>query len=325
MFNPFELNRIDYRSLAVLFAAIGSAATIVTAAMPWLQPDTLSRRIKAVSTERERIRARERERLHAAQAKSNLRSKPAGLVKQLVETLNLSSWLSTETAKTQLAMAGFRGTGAEYAFLAFRLIAPIAFFVATVVYVFFIIHWAKPLFIKLGVAIAAAYLGIKAPELFLKNKIQKRQKELERAYPNTLDLLLICAESGMSIEHAVRKVSEEIGAESIAMAEEMSLLAAELSYLSERRQAFDNLNARTGLESIRSLTTVLVQSERYGTPLGAALRVLSQESRDQRMTAAEKKAAALPPTLTVPMILFFLPGLFAAILSPAIIQINNWN
>jgi tight adherence protein C len=325
MFDPFAVKLPDTRNLALLFAALGSAATVVAAAMPWLQPDTLARRIKAVSTERERIRARERERMMASQAKSSLRAKPMGLVKQLVETLDLSRWLSTETAKTQLAMAGFRGVGAEYAFLAFRLIAPIVCFAATVVYVFLILHWAQPFIIKLGVAIGASYFGIKAPELFLRNKIIKRKKELERAYPNTLDLLLICAESGMSIEHAVRKVSEEIGAESIAMAEEMGLLAAELSYLSERRLAFDNLNARTGLESVRSLTTVLAQSERYGTPLGAALRVLSQESRDQRMTAAEKKAAALPPTLTVPMILFFLPGLFAAILSPAIIQINGWN
>jgi tight adherence protein C len=167
-------------------------------------------------------------------------------------------------------------------------------------------------------------LGIKAPELFLKNKTSKRQKELERAFPNTLDLLLICAESGISIEHAVRKVSQEIGMESVSMAEEMGILAAEMSYLAERRIAFENLNLRTGLESIRSLITVLSQSEKYGTPLGAALRVLSQESRDQRMSMAEKKAAALPPVLTVPMILFFLPGLFAAILTPAV-QINNWN
>ena len=129
----------------------------------------------------------------------------------------------------------------------------------------------------------------------------------------------------MSIEHAVRKVSAEIGVESVELAEELTLLAAEMSYLQDRRQPFENLNARTGLESVRSLTTVLIQSERYGTPLGAALRVLSQESRDQRMNAAEKKAAALPPTLTVPMILFFLPGLFAAILTPAAIQINHWN
>ena len=254
-----------------------------------------------------------------------MRVKPTGLVKQLVETLNLSSWLSTEKAKIQLAMAGFRGLGAEYTFLTFRLATPIAFFIAAIVYQFLIIKWSQPAMLKIGIAIAATYLGIKVPELFLKNKTGKRQKELERAFPNTLDLLLICAESGMSIEHAVRKVSQEIGLESVSMAEEMGILAAEMSYLAERRVALENLGLRTGLDSVRSLTTVLSQSEKYGTPLGAALRVLSQESRDHRMALAEKKAAALPPVLTVPMILFFLPGLFAAILTPAIVQINNWN
>jgi tight adherence protein C len=315
----------DSHFLAMLFAALGAAATVLTAAMPWLQPDTLSRRIKAVSSERERIRARERERLLASQSKSTLRVKPSGFAKQLVESLNLSSWLSTEKAKIQLSMAGFRGLGAEYTFLTFRLAMPIAFFIAAMVYQFLIIHWDKPVLFKIGIAIAATFLGIKAPELFLKNKTTKRQKELERAFPNTLDLLLICAESGISIEHAVRKVSQEIGMESVSMAEEMGIMAAEMSYLAERRTAFENLGLRTGLESVRSLTTVLSQSEKYGTPLGTALRVLSQESRDHRMSLAEKKAAALPPVLTVPMILFFLPGLFAAILTPAIIQINNWN
>jgi tight adherence protein C len=315
----------DPHFLAVLFAAIGSAATVLTAAMPWLQPDTLGRRIKAVSSERERIRARERERLLASQNKSMLRIKPRGIIKQLVETLNLTSWLNTEKAKTQLAMAGFRGAGAEYAFLAFRLLGPIGFFLITVSYEFLIFQWNQPMVVKIGIAIGASYLGIKTPELFLRNKTIKRKKELERAFPNTLDLLLICAESGMSIEHSVRKVSQEIAIESISMAEEMGLLAAEMSYLAERQIAFDNFAARTGLDSIRSLTAVLAQSERYGTPLGTALRVLSQESRDHRMNAAEKKAAALPPTLTVPMILFFLPGLFAAILTPAMIQINGWN
>ena len=180
----------DAHFLAMLFAAIGSAATVLTAAMPWLQPDTLSRRIKAVSSERERIRARERERLQATQSKGTLRVKPTGLVKQLVETLNLSSWLSTEKAKMQLAMAGYRGAGAEYAFLAFRLVAPIAFFLAAIIYQFLIIKWNQPAMVKIGIAVAATYLGIKAPELFLKNKTTKRQKELERAFPNTLDLLL---------------------------------------------------------------------------------------------------------------------------------------
>ena len=317
----------DPHFLGILFAAIGCAATVLTLSMPLLQPDTLGRRIKAVSSERERIRLRERERLLAAQNqnKTQLRVKPSGLVKKLVETLNLSSWLSTESAKQQLAMAGFRGAGAEYVFLSFRLIAPIAFFLLAVVYIFLILKWNQPLMIKLGASIAASYAGIKAPEIFLNNKIGKRQKSMNRGYPNMVDLLIICAESGMSIEHAVRKVGMEIGAESIELAEEMSLLAAEMSYLENRRVAFENLSTRCGLDAVKQLTTVLIQSEKYGTPLGAALRVLAQESRDMRMNAAEKKAAALPPALTVPMIVFFLPGLFCAILTPAIIQINHWN
>ena len=324
MWDLIQARMADPHALAILLASVGTAATVVALAMPWLQTDSLARRIKAVSSERERIRARERERLRSTETRSALRSKPGGLVRRLVETLNLSNWLGTETAKAQLAMAGYRGAGAEYVFLTFRLLTPIAFCAIAAVYIFLILRWDQPMIIRLGAAIAAAYLGIKAPEIFIRNTIVKRKKDLERAYPNTLDLLLICVESGMSIELAARKVSQEIGVESIAMAEEVALLAAEMSYLEERRMAFENLGMRTGLESIRSLVTVLSQSERYGTPLGAALRVLAQESRDQRMNAAEKKAAALPPTLTVPMILFFLPGLFAAILAPAAIQINQW-
>ena len=315
----------DPHRIALLVAIAGAATAIVATVAPWISPDPLARRIKAVGVERERIRAREREKLAAADKRLAVRMKPGRLAKQLVEHLDLQRWLGVDTAKKHLAMAGFRGPGAEYAFLAFRMAAPIAFSLITIIYVFFVIKWSQPFFVKLGAAIAAAYLGIQAPTLFLKNTIDKRKKALEHAYPNALDLLLICVESGMSIELAARKVSQEIGIESIPMAEEMGLLAAEMSYLAERRIAFENLAARTGLDSIRALTTVLAQAERYGTPLGAALRVLAQESRDLRMTAAEKKAAALPPTLTVPMILFFLPALFAAILSPAAIQINHWN
>jgi tight adherence protein C len=315
----------DPHFIALLLAALGCAATALTVVVPLLQTDNLGRRIKAVGSERERIRVREREKLAASQNKTTLRVKPSTTLKNLVDALNLTSWLSTQTAKETLAKAGFRGAGAEYAFVTFRLFAPIAFAVVAIVYIFIIARWTQPLPMRIGFVMFAMYLGVKAPEIYLRNSTSKRQKSLERAYPNTLDLMLICAESGMSIEHTVRKVSAEVGVESIDMAEELTLLAAEMSYLEDRRTAFENFSARTGLESIRSLTTVLIQAERYGTPLGAGLRVLSQESRDQRMTAAEKKAASLPPTLTVPMILFFLPGLFAAILTPAAIQINQWN
>ncbi|HEV3044735.1 MAG TPA: type II secretion system F family protein [Roseiarcus sp.] len=314
----------DPRFLAGLLVAIGCAASVLTLAMPLLHTDNLGRRMKAVGSERERIRQRERERLVAGQQKTSLRYEPKRLFKQVVEQFNLSSWLGTDRAKHQLAMAGFRGVGAEYTFLFFRLVTPILFFVVSLVYLFFVLHWDKPPIMKVAVAIGAAYIGMKGPEIFLSNTIAKRKKSMERAYPNALDLMLICAESGMSIEMAVRKVAQEIGTESIPMAEELTLLAAEMSYLADRRTAYENFGLRTGLESIRALVTVLVQSERYGTPLGTALRVLAQESRDQRMTAAEKKAAALPPQLTVPMVLFFLPGLFVAIMTPAIIQINHW-
>jgi tight adherence protein C len=315
----------DGHFVAGILVALGCAATVLTLAMPLLQPDNLGRRMKAVGSEREKIRQRERERMAVNQNKAALRVAPKRLFKDVVDKLKLTSWLGTERAKLQLAMAGYRGGGAEYTFLFFRLVTPIALFLISLLYMFVILQWDRPALMKFGVAIGAMYVGIKAPELFLSNTISKRKKSMERAYPNTLDLLLICVESGMSIEHAFRKVSIEVGTESIAMAEEMTLLAAEMSFLPDRRTAFENLGIRTGLESIRALVTVLVQAERYGTPLGVALRVLAQESRDARMTAAEKKAASLPPALTVPMILFFLPGLFAAILTPAIIQINHWN
>jgi tight adherence protein C len=314
----------DSHFLAIVLLSMGCAAGALMALMPLLQTDNLARRMKDVSTERERIRMRERERLAAAQSKTQLRHKSGGITKTVTETFNLASWLNTDTAKQQLAQAGFRGAGAENAFLTFRLVAPILFFLVTLIYVFLIANLQWSITFKICGAIFAAYLGIKAPEIFLSNKKGKRQKSMGRAYPNMVDLLIICAESGMSIEHSVRKVSMEIGSESIELAEELTLLAAEMSYLEQRRTAFENLNLRTGIESIKQLTTVLVQSEKYGTPLGSALRVLAQESRDQRMQAAEKKAAALPPTLTVPMILFFLPGLFLAILGPAVIQINHW-
>jgi tight adherence protein C len=301
--------------------AIATVATILTLAMPLLQTDTLVRRMKSVASERERIRARERERLHDSK-KVSLRHEPKAYMKEIVERFNLSKWLGTDEAKKQMTMAGFRGAQAEVGFLFFRLVTPITLFIFALLYVFFLSDFGWPLSVKFGVAIAAAYLGIKAPELYLKNQIAKRQKSMSRAIPDALDLMLICVESGMSIEPAFRKVAQEVGAQSIPLAEELALTTAELSYLPDRRMAFENLGIRTGVDSLKQIVTVLNQAERYGTPLGQALRVVSQESRIRRMNEAEKKAAALPPKLTVPMILFFLPVLFAVIITPAIIQVT---
>jgi len=220
-------------------------------------------------------------------------------------------------------MAGYRGQNPVFVFLTLRLVMPLAMFTIAVIYIFFVLQLQQSFFLKLGFALVVAYLGYYAPTIYVKNQISKRQKSIRRAWPDALDLLLICVESGMGIESAFRKVSEEIGVQSIALAEELSLTTAELSYLQDRRKAYENLGLRTGLEGVRGVVTSLIQAEKYGTPVGQSLRVLAQENRDMRMSEAEKKAAALPPKLTVPMILFFLPVLFAVIITPAAIQVSN--
>ncbi len=307
-----------------LLAAIAAAATVLTIAIPLTEGNNLQKRMKNVATEREKIRARERERLNRQNEKVSLRQEPKAYMRRIVERFKLGDWLGTETAKKQLAMAGYRGPQAEVAFLFFRLAAPVGLFLFTLFYIFLIKDFGQPFAIKIAISIAGAYLGIKAPEIFLSNQASKRQASMRLAFPDALDLLLICVESGMSIEHAFRKVGGEIGNQSVPLAEEFALCTAELSYLTDRRIAYENLALRTGLESVKSVSTALIQAERYGTPLGTALRTLAQESRDQRMSAAEKKAAALPPKLTVPMILFFLPVLFVIIMTPALVQVFKW-
>jgi tight adherence protein C len=313
----------DPQFITMSLVAVAAAATVLTVALPFVETDSLARRMKAVGVERDKIRARERERLAKTQ-KVSLRQEPKAYMKQVVEQFKLGDWLGTETAKRQLLMAGYRGQQAEIGFLFFRLVMPIAFTLVALFYVFALNAVDQPFMIRLGIVIAAAYAGVKAPEIFLTNTIKKRQLAIRRTWPDALDLLLICVESGMAIEAAFRRVSMEVGSQCIPLAEELTLTTAELSYLSERRQAYENLANRTGLDTVKAVCTALVQAERYGTPLGQALRVLAQESRDTRMNEAEKKAAALPPKLTVPMILFFLPVLFVVLMTPALIQVFEW-
>ncbi|MBK5959137.1 type II secretion system protein [Rhodoplanes elegans] len=312
----------DSRLMMMIFAAIAAGATVVTLAMPLLAGDTLSKRMNAVAIEREKIRQRERERI-ARGDRAKLRATPKQYMQRVVEQFNLTKWLGKEEARALLTQAGYRGSAPYVGFLFFRAVAPIVMLALSILYVFFILDLDQPTTIKLGMCIAATYFGIQLPTLILKNKIQKRQLSIRRAFPDALDLLLICVESGMSIEAALRKVSQEVGAQSVPLAEEFTLTTAELSYLPDRKQAYENLAKRTALDGVKSVCLALQQSERYGTPMGHALRVMAQENRDMRMAEAEKKAAALPPKLTVPMIVFFLPVLFVVILGPAAIQVMS--
>jgi tight adherence protein C len=311
----------DARFMTMLLAAIAASATAYTLISPLFAGEGLAKRMKAVASERERLRQRERDRL-AKSEKVSLRQTPKQLVSKVVEDFNLTKWLAQEAAREKLIMAGYRGQAPYVTFLFARAVTPIVLFIGAALYVFVIAQMDKSLTVKLGICLAAAYLGLQAPMLFLKNAISKRQLSIKRAFPDALDLLLICVESGMSVEVAFRKVSVEIAGQSVALSEEFSLTTAELSYLQDRKVAYENLARRTGLEGVKSVCLALMQSERYGTPLGQSLRVMAQENRDMRMNEAEKKAAALPPKLTVPMILFFLPCLFIVILGPTYIKIQ---
>lgn len=312
----------DAHFMTMLLAAIAASATVYTLVMPLFAGEGLAKRMKAVASERERIRQRERERLNKSE-KVSLRQTPKQIVSKVVEDFNLTKWLAQETARDKLIMAGYRGQAPYITFLFARMVAPIVLFVGSVVYVFVIAHMEQSMPIKIGICVGAAYLGLQAPMLFLRNAISKRQLSIKRAFPDALDLLLICIESGMSVEMAFRKVATEIVGQSIALSEEFTLTTAELSYLQDRKVAYENLAKRTGLEGVKSVCLALQQAERYGTPLGNSLRVMAQENRDMRMNEAEKKAAALPPKLTVPMILFFLPVLFVVILGPTGIKISE--
>ena len=312
---------LDPQFIVMVLAAVAAFATVTTFVMPLLSGDRLGARMKYVASERERLRA---ERLiQLSDEQRRLRKEPKSFMKRVVEQLNLRKALETEGTRERLKMAGFRGHAPVIAFLFFRATLPLVGFGLVFFYLFFVDDHQLAVLVRLGMSIGGAYFGFYLPNIFITNLIHRRQKSIKRVFPDSLDLLLICVQAGMSIESAMNKVAGEIGPRSIELAEEFSLTTAELSYLPERRQAYENLGKRTGLPGVRAVGTSLIQAERYGTAISQALRVLAREGRDTRMAEAEKKAASLPPKLTVPMILFFLPVLLVIILGPAFIQFSH--
>ena len=309
----------DSAFIVTALSALAAFATILTLAMPYLQSDRLSARLKAVATQREELRKKHRE---AVQKKGQLRSTPVGFMKQTLDQLNLQNILESANTKERLAMAGYRGQGPLVTFMFFRFVMPFLVAAGALVYLFGMSEYHMTPMVKVAIAIGSGMLGFYLPDVFVTNMIQRRQSSIMVAFPDALDLLLICVEAGMSIEAAFNKVASDIGSQSIELAEELSLTTAELSYLPDRKQAYENLAKRCGHPGVKAVCTSLMQAERYGTPLGSALRVMAQENRDMRMQRAEKTAAALPAKLTVPMILFFLPVLFVVILGPAIMRVT---
>jgi tight adherence protein C len=242
-----------------------------------------------------------------------------------VTKLKLKRYLTTTDYKQKLIRAGYRNQFSETLFLFGRLALPITFTFVVGTYLFMIEDWGLDPLARMAISLGFGYLGMKLPEIMVKNATDKRQDEIRLAWPDGLDLMLICVESGMSIEESIRKVASEIGIQSMALAEEFMLCLAELSHAPDRAQAYKNLAARIGLDDVKTTTTALIQAEEQGTAVGQALRIMSADIRETRMLLAKKKAAALGPKLTVPMILFFLPVIIFVILWPGVIDVMGWN
>jgi len=304
--------------LAMVTALIcfGAATTL---AAPMMKGDKLDERMKSVANRRDELRRLSREDIR----EGALRHTDTGFAKTIVDRLNLTKYLADPNVADNLAQAGYRGPKPLTTFYFFRLTMPFAFLAFAVVYLYGLHATNLAPMHRLAVTVAAVVLGYYAPIIYIKNRAAKRLASIMQVFPDALDLLLICVEAGMSVEAALQKVGGEIGASSVELAEELSLLTAELSYLPERRMAYEGLAKRTNHPGIKGVATALIQAERYGTAVGGALRVMAKENREMRLAAAEKKAAQLPAKLTVPMILFFLPVLFVVILGPAIIEIQD--
>ena len=310
--------------IVTLLAAVAAFATTLTVLMPVLSRDRLNTRMQVMAVEREKMRAARIADLAGKDGQGRLRTAPKGFMQEIVNKLNLRSVFETEEVRDKLKMAGLRGQAPLVGYMFFRVAMPIIIAFVALLYLFVIADYDYPVLVKVGLAVGAGYIGFYVPNMFIQNLVQRRQTSIKSAFPDALDMLLICVQSGMSIEATFQKVSGEVGAQSLELAEELSLTTAELSYLQDRRQAFDNLGKRTGIPGIKAVATALIQAERYDTPVGQALRVMARENREMRMAEAEKKAAALPPKLTVPMIIFFLPVLFVVILGPALIQVFGY-
>lgn len=253
------------------------------------------------------------------------RRQSIGMARAVLARLKLDRTDESKSLANQLAQAGWRSKDAVTVFLTARLASPFAIGALAWLFGPALLHRDGQLF-RMLVTAGAILIGAYLPTLLLKNTIERRRQKIQKALPDALDLFVICAEAGLSLDAAVTRVAREIGGSSPEMADELGLTAIELGFLPDRRDALHNLTRRVGTADVRGLVNTLVQTERYGTPLAQSLRVLSTEFRDTRMMKAEEKAARLPATLTVPMIMFILPPLFVVLIGPAILQVlaTNW-
>ena len=300
----------------VIMAALTALVNAYLVYRVMLVGDPLGPRLKALKQRRDVLRAD----LSAPRRRAQ-RTRSIGLMKNVVDRLNLLRTREAKKASDRLLQAGFRSPDAITIYFFLKLALPFAFGGVALlsVYVFKLVEVQGVL--RMIVCLGAVVIGAYGPEIYLKNVITKRKAKLRKGLPDALDLLVICAEAGQSLDGALTRVSRELGKSFPDIADEIGLTALELGLLPERRQALENLNRRTDLPGIRGVVNTLLQTEKYGTPLAQSLRVLSAEFRNERMMRAEEKAARLPATMTVPMIIFILPPLFVVLIGPAVVRV----
>jgi len=306
-----------FLTLVFTFLTVGSLYYFLS---PILEGDKLKKRMGSVADAREGMR---KSRMDQLNKDVGLRSESKGFVKKIVENLSLEKVLEASDLKDKLAQAGLRGQRPVYMFYMARLILPIVLGLFALIFIVTLNVFDFSVSRRMASTLGLVAFGYYAPAFYIKNKAGKRLASIMPVFPDALDLLLICVESGMSVEVAFGKVAEEMADSSVELAEEFSLTTAELSYLQSRRLAYEHLARRNNHSGIRAVATALVQAERYGTPLGDTLRTMANENRQMRVLLAEKKAASLPAKLTVPMIICFLPVLFIVILTPAGMRISE--
>jgi tight adherence protein C len=308
-------------TVIITLTSLGAFAVVLIAVLPFLARDQRSDRMKTVSQHRSGLVQMQRDELAKLTQLRKTRTAQVDIIKNLLERFKLENMTASKDLKNKLTAAGWRHQSAPVMFVASRLVC--AVIAAFGVFIFLSVSqkFSYPLMIQFLLAGGAGGGGFFLPDLLVRNAMQNRQHVIGRGFPDALDLLVICVEAGLSIEGAFARVTEEIADGSPVLSQEFGLTSAELAYLGDRGKAYANLADRTGLPAAKALATALIQSEKYGTPVSTALKVLAQESRDDRMAKAEKKAGALPAQLTVPMIVFFLPALFLVIIGPAIIRV----
>ncbi|VXC71564.1 type II secretion system F family protein [Sphingomonas sp. 8AM] len=314
---------LDLLMLATLLPAFGAALLMGSYATRALR-DPMTRRVRALNDRREQLKAGITASTAKRRTKLVHQSNAADRVRALLSSLRVLQDEQVKEAQRKLIQAGIRNKEWAVAVIFGRLVLPIVFGGLMVIWVYLLDAFPDWGALKrYGLVAGTFVLAYKAPDIFLKNKINKRTDAIRKGLPDALDLLVICAEAGLTVDAAFNRVSRELGKAYAELGEEFALTAIELGFLTDRRQAFENLANRVDLDAVRGVVTTMIQTEKYGTPLASALRVLSAEFRHERMMRAEEKAARLPAIMTVPLIMFILPVLFVVILGPAACSLND--